>query len=305
MVDKCLSLREAIATYVQDGMSVAIEGFTAFICFAAGHEIIRQHRRDLTLIRMTPDLIYDQMIAAGVASKLIFSYLGNPGVGALHCVRRAVETGRPVPLELEEYSHYGMVGRYIAGATKLPFYPLHSYLGSEMPLVNDQIKFLESPYGDEKVAAVPPLHPDIAILHAQRADRQGNTQLWGLLGVQKEAAFAARKVIIVAEELVDEAIIRADPNRTLIPGLIVDAVVHLPYGAYPSYVQGYYDRDNAFYLMWDKLSRDPQRVQDWLDEWVYSVEDHTEYLRKLGTETLERIQPGSAPAASVEYGAYQ
>jgi glutaconate CoA-transferase subunit A len=305
MVDKCLSLREAIATYVQDGMSVAIEGFTAFICFAAGHEIIRQHRRDLTLIRMTPDLIYDQMIAAGVASKLIFSYLGNPGVGALHCVRRAVETGRPVPLELEEYSHYGMVGRYIAGATKLPFYPLHSYLGSEMPLVNDQIKFLESPYGDEKVAVVPPLHPDIAILHAQRADRQGNTQLWGLLGVQKEAAFAARKVIIVAEELVDEAIIRADPNRTLIPGLIVDAVVHLPYGAYPSYVQGYYDRDNAFYLMWDKLSRDPQRVQDWLDEWVYSVEDHTEYLRKLGTETLERIQPGSAPAASVEYGAYQ
>ncbi len=305
MVDKCLSLREAIATYVQDGMSVAIEGFTAFICFAAGHEIIRQHRRDLTLIRMTPDLIYDQMIAAGVASKLIFSYLGNPGVGALHCVRRAVETGRPVPLELEEYSHYGMVGRYIAGATKLPFYPLHSYLGSEMPLVNDQIKFLESPYGDEKVAVVPPLHPDIAILHAQRADRQGNTQLWGLLGVQKEVAFAARKVIIVAEELVDEAIIRADPNRTLIPGLIVDAVVHLPYGAYPSYVQGYYDRDNAFYLMWDKLSRDPQRVQDWLDEWVYSVEDHTEYLRKLGTETLERIQPGSAPAASVEYGAYQ
>ncbi len=251
-------------------MSVAIEGFTAFICFAAGHEIIRQHRRDLTLIRMTPDLIYDQMIAAGVASKLIFSYLGNPGVGALHCVRRAVETGRPVPLELEEYSHYGLVGRYIAGATKLPFYPLRSYLGSEMPLVNDQIKFLESPYGDEKVAVVPPLHPDIAILHA-----------------------------------VDEAIIRADPNRTLIPGLIVDAVVHLPYGAYPSYVQGYYDRDNAFYLMWDKLSRDPQRVQDWLDEWVYSVEDHTEYLRKLGTETLERIQPGSAPAACVEYGAYQ
>lgn len=305
MVDKCLSLREAIATYVQDGMSVAIEGFTAFICFAAGHEIIRQHRRDLTLIRMTPDLIYDQMIAAGVASKLIFSYLGNPGVGALHCVRRAVETGRPVPLELEEYSHYGLVGRYIAGATKLPFYPLRSYLGSEMPLVNDQIKFLESPYGDEKVAVVPPLHPDLAILHAQRADRQGNTQLWGLLGVQKEVAFAARKVIIVAEEIVDEAIIRADPNRTLIPGLIVDAVVHLPYGAYPSYVQGYYDRDNAFYLMWDKLSRDPQRVQDWLDEWVYSVEDHTEYLRKLGTETLEHIQAGSAPAACVEYGAYQ
>src|SRR5436305_7674115 len=177
--DKLVSMKEAIATYVGDNCSVAIEGFTAFICFAAGHEIIRQRRRNLTLIRMTPDLIYDQMVAAGVARKLVFSYLGNPGVGSLHCIRRAVEDSVPAPLELEEYSHYGMVGRYIAGAWRLPFYPLHSYLGSEMPLVNDQIKFLESPYGDEKVAVVPPLHPDIAILHAQRADRQGNTQLWG------------------------------------------------------------------------------------------------------------------------------
>ena len=230
MTDKRLSLREAIATYVHDGMSVAIEGFTAFICFAAGHEIIRQRRRDLTLIRMTPDLIYDQMIAAGVARKLVFSYLGNPGVGALHCLRRAVEAGMPAPLELEEYSHYGLVGRYIAGATRLPFYPLRSYLGSEMPFVNNQIKFMQSPYGDEKVAVVPPINPDIAILHAQRADSAGNTQLWGLLGVQKEVAFAARKVIVVVEEMVDEAVIRADPNRTLIPGLIVDAVVHVPYG---------------------------------------------------------------------------
>ncbi|HEY5003701.1 MAG TPA: CoA-transferase [Ktedonobacteraceae bacterium] len=305
MVDKSLSLREAIAQYVHDGMSVAIEGFTAFICFAAGHEIIRQRRRDLTLIRMTPDLIYDQMVAAGVANKLIFSYLGNPGVGPLHCLRRAVETGQPVPLEIEEYSHYGLVGRYIAGATRLPFYPLRSYLGSEMPIVNNQIKFIESPYGNEKIAVVPPLNPDIAILHAQRADRQGNTQLWGLLGVQKEVAFAARKVIIVAEEIVDEAVIRADPNRTLIPGLIVDAVVHVPYGAHPSYVQGYYDRDNAFYLQWDQFSRDPAKVQAWLDEWVYSVVDHAEYMRKLGTQTLERIKPGSAPAASVDYGAYR
>lgn len=305
MVDKSLSLRDAIATYVHDGMSVAIEGFTAFICFAAGHEIIRQRRRNLTLIRMTPDLIYDQMIAAGVASKLIFSYLGNPGVGALHCLRRAVETGTPAPLELEEYSHYGLVARYIAGATRLPFYPLRSYLGSEMPEVNERIKFVESPYGGERIAVVPPINPDIAVLHAQRADRQGNTQLWGLLGTQKEVAFAADKVIVVVEEIVDEALIRADPNRTLIPGLIVDAVVQVPYGAHPSYVQGYYDRDNVFYIAWDKLSRDPQRVQDWLDEWVYGVADHAEYLSKLGTETLERIRPGSAPAAAVEYGAYQ
>jgi glutaconate CoA-transferase, subunit A len=305
MVDKCLPLREAVAMYVRDDMSVAIEGFTSFICFAAGHEIIRQRRRDLTLIRMTPDLIYDQMVAAGVARKLVFSYMGNPGIGPLHCLRRAVEKGIPAPLEIEEYSHYGLVARYMAGATRLPFYPLRSYLGSEMPLVNEQIKFIESPYGGEKVAVVPPINPDIAILHAQRADTQGNTQLWGLLGAQKEVAFAARKVIVVVEEIVDEAIIRADPNRTIIPGLIVDAVVHVPYGAHPAYVQGYYDRDNAFYIMWDVLSRDPQKVHDWLNDWVYDVTDHAEYLRKLGKEALERIQPGSAPAAAIEYGAYQ
>ncbi len=305
MTDKRLSLKEAIAEYVYDGMSLAIEGFTSAICFAAGHEIIRQHLRDLTLIRMTPDLVYDQMVAAGVARKLVFSYLGNPGVGPLHCLRRAVEKGIPAPLELEEYSHYGMVGRYMAGATRLPFFPLRSYFGSDMPRVNEQIQFIESPYGNGKVAVVPPLNPDVAIIQAQRADQQGNTHLWGLLGVQKEVAFASHKVIIVVEEIVDEAVIRADPNRTLIPGLIVNAVVHVPYGAHPSYVQGYYDRDNAFYLQWDVLSRDHDQVQAWLDEWVYSVADHAEYVCKLGQQTLERIRPGSAPAASVEYGAYR
>ena len=177
MVDKRLSLREAIAGYVQDDLSVAIEGFTAFICFAAGHEIIRQHRRNLTLIRMTPDVIYDQMVAAGVARKLVFSYLGNPGVGPLHCLRRAIEKDIPAPLEIEDYSHYGMVGRYLAGASHLPFFPLHSYLGSDMPRVNERIKMVDNPYGDGVVAVVPPLHPDVAIIHAQRADRQGNTHL--------------------------------------------------------------------------------------------------------------------------------
>lgn len=312
MVDKRHSLREAVAEYVHDGMSVAIEGFTAFICFAAGHEIIRQGCRDLTLIRMTPDLIYDQMVAAGVARKLIFSYLGNPGVGSLHCLRRAIEGKVPSgqgefapPLEIEEYSHYGMVGRYIAGASRLPFFPLRSYIGSDIPVVNERIKYVESPYGDGKIAVVPPLNPDITIIHAQRADKQGNTQLWGLLGVQKEAAFAAKKVIVVVEEIVEESVIRADPNRTLIPGLIVDAVVHVPYGAHPSYVQGYYDRDNAFYLQWDKLSRDHQQTLAWLDEWVYGVADHAEYMRKLGDEAIARLAPGVAPAAAVEYGAYR
>jgi len=304
-MNKIHSLRDAIAEYVHDGMSVAIEGFTAFICFAAGHEIIRQRKRDLTLIRMTPDVIYDQMIAAGVARKLVFSYLGNPGVGSLNCIRRAVEQGIPAPLEIEEYSHFGMVGRYIAGAARLPFYPLRSYAGSDMPKVNQRIRFVKSPYGDDEVAVVPPLNPDLAIIHAQRADAEGNTQLWGLLGVQKEAAFAARKVIVVVEEIVDQAVIRADPNRTLVPGLIVGAVVREPYGAHPSYAQGYYDRDNAFYLQWDEISRDRAKTEAWLDEWVHGVRDRGEYLSKLGADTLTRLKPGPAPAAPVDYGAYR
>ncbi len=305
MTNKIVSMQEAIATHVVDGMSLAIEGFTAFICFAAGHEIIRQRRKNLTLIRLTPDLIYDQMIAASVASKLVFSYLGNPGVGSLHAVRRAVEKGVPAPLEIEEYSHFGMVGRYTAGAMKLPFFPLRSYTGSDMMAANPRIASVDSPYGDGPIAVVPPINPDVTIVHAQRADESGNTQLWGLLGCQKEAAFAAGKVIVVVEEIVGEETIRADPNRTLIPGLIVDAVVHEPFGAHPSYVQGYYDRDNAFYLKWDEISREQAATEQWLDEWVYGVADRAEYLRKLGPETLNRIKPaGTAPASPIDYGAY-
>ena len=303
--DKLASMQDAIGTYVSDGDSVAMEGFTGFICFAAGHEIIRQRRRDLTLIRMTPDLIYDQMIAAGTAKKLIFSYIGNPGVGSLYCIRRAVEKGIPLPLELEEYSHYGLVGRYAAGAARLPFFPLRSYMGSDMLEVNPLIKVIDEPYGTGKIAVVPPLNPDVAILHAQRADRHGNTQLWGLLGMQKEVAFASKKVIVAVEELVDESVIRADPNRTLIPGLIVDAVVHEPYGAHPSYVQGYYDRDNESYLTWDKLSQDHAAVVAWLDEWVYGLENHAAYVRKIGQAYLNKLKPEPLLAPSVDYGRYR
>jgi len=303
--DKLVSMRQAIAAHVSDGSSVAIEGFTGFICFAAGHEIIRQRRRDLTLIRMTPDLIYDQMIAAGAAKKLIFSYMGNPGVGSLYCIRRAVEKGVPQPLELEEYSHYGMVGRYAAGASRMPFFPLRSYFGTDMIEVNPLIKLLDDPYGTGKIAVVPPLNPDVAILHAQRADRRGNTQIWGLLGMQKEVAFASKHVIVVVEEVVDESVIRADPNRTLIPGLIVDAVVHEPYGAYPSYVQGYYDRDNEAYIAWDKLSQDHGAVVGWLAEWVYGLENHAGFVRKLGQARLDRLKPEPLLAASVDYGRYR
>ncbi len=301
---KLVTMREAVASYVEDGCTLAIEGFTAFICFAAAHEIIRQRKRDLVLCRLTPDLIYDQMIAAGVASKLIFSYLGNPGVGSLHCIRRAVEQSVPRPLAIEEYSHFGMVGRYMAGAADLPFFPLRSYIGSDMPAANDQIRFVDSPYGDGPIAVVPPLKPNVTFVHAQRADIHGNTHLWGLLGTQKEVAFASKKVVVVVEEIVDEEVIRRDPNRTLIPGLIVDAVVHEPYGAHPSYVQGYYDRDNDFYLKWDEWSRDQSTTEAWLEEWVYNLPDRAAYLEKLGRATLDRLEPGKLEADPVNYGRY-
>jgi glutaconate CoA-transferase subunit A len=245
------------------------------------------------------------MIAAGTANKLIFSYMGNPGVGSLYCIRRAVEKAIPCPLELEEYSHYGLVGRYAAGASRLPFFALRSYIGSDMLAANPLIKLIDDPYGTGKIAVVPPINPDVAILHAQRADAQGNTQLWGLLGMQKEIAFAAKHVIVVAEEVVDESVIRADPNRTLIPGLIVDAVVHEPYGAHPSYVQGYYDRDNESYLAWDKLSQDHSAVLAWLDEWVYGLENHAAYVRKYGQAHFDKLKPGPLPAPSVDYGRYR
>jgi glutaconate CoA-transferase subunit A len=220
-------------------------------------------------------------------------------------VRRAVEKGIPRPLAIEEYSHFGMVGRYTAGASRLPFFPLRSYQGSEMPAVNERIKFVESPYGDEKIAVVPPLNPDVAFIHAQRADHSGNTQLWGLLGMQKEAAFAAKRVVVVVEEIVDEETIRLDPNRTLIPGLIVDAVVCEPYGAHPSYVQGYYDRDNEFYLKWDEISRDQSATERWLQEWVYDLPDREAYLAKLGEERLAGLAPGEMTAEPVNYGKYE
>ncbi|MGZ6339689.1 MAG: CoA transferase subunit A [Candidatus Limnocylindrales bacterium] len=309
MTGKVTSMRDAVAELVLDGDTVAIEGFTHLICFAAGQEIIRQRKRDLVLARLTPDVIYDQMVAGGVARKLIFSWLGNPGVGGLHAIRRrieAAEVGEGTALEVEEYSHFGMVGRYTAGAANLPFYPLRSYFETDLPKANPLIRPVRSPYGDETVYAVPPLKPDVTVVHAQRADADGDAQVWGLLGCQKEAAFAADRVILVVEELVDEAVIRADPNRTIIPGLIVDAVVVEPFGAHPSYVQGHYDRDNRFYLDWDPISRDPETVQAWLDEWVYGLSGRAEYVEKLGAERVASLRPsGSAPSGSVDYGQYR
>ena len=297
-------MRDAVAELVRDGDTVAIEGFTHLIGFAAGHEIIRQQRRDLTLCRLTPDLVYDQMVAAGVARKLVFSWLGNPGVGSLHAIRRQTEGDSP-SLELEEYSHFGMVARYTAGAMNLPFFPLRSYTDTDLPVANPLIRPIDSPYGDESIYAVPPLKPDVTIVHAQRADAAGDTQVWGLLGCQKEAAFAAERVIVVVEELVDESVIRADPNRTILPGLVVDAVVVEPFGAHPSYAQGYYDRDNAFYLEWEQISRDESALKAWLDEYVYGVSGRDEYVDKLGQERMLGLRPTPAPSGSVDYGEYR
>ncbi len=300
MKSKVVSLKDAIATHVHDGDTVVIEGFTHLICFAAGHEIIRQGRKDLTICRLTPDLIYDQLIAAGCARKLVFSWAGNPGAGSLFAFRRAVEKGTP-PLEIEEYSHFGMVARVSAGAARLPFWTMRNYMGTDLPVANPRIKTVTCPYTGEVLATVPALNPDVTIVHAQRADAQGNAQIWGLLGVQKEAAFASERVIVVVEELVDESVIRADPNRTLIPGMIVDAVVLEPWGAHPSYAQGYYDRDNDFYVAWEAISRDPEKLEAYLDEWVHGVPDRATYMaRQPGL--AERLKADVRMAAGVNYG---
>src|SRR5512139_2567806 len=250
-MSKLIPLSEAIENYVNDGDTVYAAGFTHLIPFAAGHEIIRQGKTSLTLARATPDLIYDQMVAAGCARKVIFSYMGNPGVGSLRVVRSAIEAGK---LEWEEYSHFGMISRLQAGATGLPFMPMNPTAAVDLERNNPQIRRVVDPYSGREVIVVPPLNPDVAVVHVQRADERGNAHLWGILGEQKEAAFAAKRVILTAEEIVDEEVIRSDPNRTVIPEFIVDAVCHVPYASHPSYTQGYYDRDNDFYINWDKIS---------------------------------------------------
>lgn len=296
-----MAMDEAIRRFVHDGDVIVIEGFTHLICFAAAHEIIRQRRRDLTLCRLTPDLIYDQLIGAGCARRLIFSWAGNPGAGPLYALRRAVEQGIPNSIELEEYSHFGMVARLTAGASKLPFYPLRNYMGSDLPRVNPLIKTVTCPFTGEELAAVPALNPDTAIIHAQRADENGNTQIWGLIGVQKEAAFASRNTIVVAEEIVSESVIRSDPNRTLIPGLIVSAVVHEPFGCHPSFAQGFYDRDNDFYVRWREISQNEALFNKYLDEWVYGVRDRREYVQRMGVD-IDRLKAQPHYSEPVNYG---
>lgn len=298
---KLTTLKKAISELVSDGDVVYAAGFTHLIPFAAGHEIIRQGKRNLTLARATPDLIYDQIVAAGCAKKVIFSYMGNPGVGSLRIVRSAIEKGQ---LEWEEYSHFGMITRLQAGAAGLPFLPMKQTGAEDLEKANLLIKRIPDPYGGKDVIVVPALNPDVAIVHVQRADKNGNAHLWGIIGEQKEAAFAAKKVILTAEEIVDEAVIRSDPNRTVIPSVIVSAVCHTPFASHPSYSQGYYDRDNEFYLAWDKISESPESVKRYLDEWVYGVKDRNAYWKKLGDKTHKRLKVKPKYSEKINYGSY-
>jgi glutaconate CoA-transferase subunit A len=241
------------------------------------------------------------MVAAGCARKVIFSYMGNPGVGSLRILRAEIEAGR---LEWEEYSHFGMISRLQAGASGLPFIPMNSTGATDLERVNPNYRRVIDPYSGREVVVLPPLLPDTAIVHVQRADAEGNAHIWGIIGEQKEAAFAARHVILTAEEIVDEQVIRSDPNRTLIPEMIVDAVCLVPHCAHPSYTQGYYDRDNAFYLNWDQVSESGEAVKAYLDEWVYGVKDRDEYWQKLGADAHQRLAVKPRLAAPVNYGEY-
>jgi glutaconate CoA-transferase subunit A len=263
---KVITLAEAVASLVHDGDVVALEGFTHLIPFAAGHEIIRQGRRDLTLVRMTPDLVYDQLIGAGCAAKLVFSWGGNPGVGSLHRFRDAVERDWPRPLELEEHSHAGMANRYVAGASGLPFAILRGYSGTDLPGRTPNIKPVTCPFTGEVLAAVPALQPDVTIIHAQRADVDGNVQMWGITGVQKEAVLAARRSLVTVEEIVET--LTPVPGQVVLPTWAVTAIAVVPGGAHPSYAQGYSERDNDYYVAWDAISRERDAFDRWLQEQV-------------------------------------
>jgi glutaconate CoA-transferase subunit A len=273
------TLAEAIDRHVRDGACVALEGFTHLIPFAAGHEIIRQGRRGLHLVRMTPDLVYDQLIGMGCAARLTFSWGGNPGVGSLHRLRDAVEHGWPAALELDEHTHAGLAAAYCAGAARLPFGLLRGYLGTDLATANPRIRRIECPFTGEHLAAVPAVNPDVTILHAQRADRRGNVAIEGIVGAQREAAFAARALVVTVEQLVDE--LPPAMNGIVLPHWIVSAVAHCPGGAYPSYAQGHYARDNAFYQRWDAIARERDAFLAWMQRHVLASRDHAAFLASL------------------------
>jgi glutaconate CoA-transferase subunit A len=281
--EKLTTLRDAIASLVPDGATLAMEGFTHLIPFAAGHEIIRQGKRDLTLVRMTPDVIYDQLIGVGSARRLVFSWGGNPGVGSLHRFRDAVEHGHPHQLELEEHSHAGMAARYTAGASGLPFAVLRGYVGTDLAK-HTEMATIRCPFTGEELAAVPALNPDVTIIHAQQVDRFGNVGMWGITGVQKEAALAATTTIVTVEEVVDQ-LSPQGPNHVVLPSWTLAAIAVVPGGAHPSYAMGYSSRDNAFYTGWDEISRDRDVFASWIGDHILGTKDHASYLASIGRAT--------------------
>jgi glutaconate CoA-transferase subunit A len=274
-----VSLREAIAENVHDGDILALEGFTHLIPFAAGHEVIRQRRRNLSLVRMTPDLIYDQMIGMGCAARLTFSWGGNPGAGSLFRFRDAIENDWPQPLQIEERTHADIASAYVAGAANLPFSVMRGYAGTDLPKYNDRIRFITCPFTEERLAATPSIRPDVTVIHAQKADRQGNVLLWGILGVQKEAALAAKRVVVTVEEIVDD--LRAPPNACVLPQWVISAVSLVPGGAFPSYALGYYERDNRFYKAWNAIARERDTFLAWMRRHILQTVDFAEFRRTL------------------------
>jgi glutaconate CoA-transferase, subunit A len=281
-VAEIVSLGDAVDGLVRDGDVVAVEGFTHLIPHAAGHELVRRGRTDLTLVRMTPDVVYDQLIGMGCARKLVFSWGGNPGVGSLHRLRDAVENDWPRPLELEEHSHAGMAAAYAAGAADLPFGLLRGYSGTELVERTRTIASVTCPFTGEELAAVPAQRPDVGIVHVQQADRRGNVQLWGIPGVQKEIVLASARSIVTVEEILDE--LEPRPGGIVLPGWVIDAVALAPGGAHPSYAHGYYERDNDFYVRWDEISRDRDRFREWMQRHVLDTADIEEYHRSLRAE---------------------
>jgi len=299
-----MDAKEAVSKFVADGSIVFLGGFGHLYPYSLAHEVIRQGKKDLVLCKHSPELAGDQMIGAGLVRKVIFGWFGNPGVGLSNALRRAVEKGVPRRIELEEHSHFTLTLRLRAGAMNVPFLPTRTAIGSDLEKYNKEFKFIDCPFTGQKLCLVPAINPDIALIHVQRADIEGNSQAWGIVADLKEGAFSSSKVIVSTEDIVPTEMIRRDPNRTVIPGFRVDAVVHEPWGAHPSYAQGYYDRDNEFYFEYDQMTRDVDGMNKFLKEWVFDTETRTGYLKKLGVERLLKLKPKPFPGYAVDYGYY-
>jgi len=303
MTAEVMTTKEAVQKFVRDGQLVCFGGFTHAIPFSIGHEIIRQRKQHLTVCKETPDLIVDQLLAAGCVDKLMFSWAGNPGIGSLHAFRRAVERQIPHPIKIEEYTHFITGARYMAGASGVPFMPVTtSVLASDLAKHSDVFKVIDCPFTGKKICLVKAINPDVALIHAQRADRHGNTQTWGIVGSNREIAMASRDVVVSVEEIVDSEVVRRDPDRTIVPGFRVRAVVEDPWGAHPSYSQGYYDRDNQYYMDYENTTRTRESHEEFLKEWVFGVSNRKEYLKRLGAERMLSLKTKSYYSIPVDYG---